>query len=282
MKTSLKNALATFLLLAAALLIAGPVTAQAKASNIQLDVNRTYKQYDFTGDKKPDKLRVSTNSQDSDSYGNCKVYLNGKKMFSIKGRRYYEFRINRLELKNNKTYLAIIPVTDNADIPGAAIYQFKSGKFNKVVNLDAMSQIGYHNSAKVIKVSGNKITVEHCVMSYALGAITFNLDYQYKNGKLVQTTTKPKLTDFYLKYIKKPYWTAAHSMKVLKNPDGKRITTLKKGQKVKIDKIYLNAKHTKIYLHVKIKGGKSGWVKGWTKGSSSPSDVMFKEVVYAG
>lgn len=281
MKTTLKNALATFVLLAATLLIAAPVTAQAKASNIQLDVNRTYKQYDFTGDKKPDKLKVSA-SKESYSYRNYNVYLNGKKALSINGGFYLQFRINRLELKNKKTYLAIIPVTDNADIPGAAIYQYQNGKFNRIVNLNDMSKIGYHNSAEIVKASGNKITVKYSVMSYALGLISFNLDYQYKNGKLVQATTKPKLTDFYLKYIKKPYWTAAHSMKVLKNPDGTRITTLKKGQKVKIDKIYLNAKHTKIYLHVKIKGGKSGWVKGWTEGSSSPSDVMFKEVVYAG
>ncbi len=38
-------------------------------------------------------------------------------------------------------------------------------------------------------------------------------------------------------------------------------------------------KHNQIYLHVKIKGGKSGWVKGLTK---YPSKTLFKEVMYAG
>lgn len=178
--------------------------------------------------------------------------------------------------------MSIIPVTDNADTPGAAIYQYKGGRFKKAVDLDAMQKISTHNSAKIMKVTGNKITVEHSVMSYALGLISFRLDYQYQNQKLVQTTDKPKLTDSHLKALKKSYWTAGHSMHILKSPSGKRIATLKKGQKAKVNRIYLNPKHTKIYLNVKIKGGKSGWVKGWTSSSPQSSKGMFEEAQYSG
>ena len=282
MKTFVKKGMAAIVLLAAAVIITAPASVQAKASNIQLNVNQTYKQYDFTGDQKPDKLRVSAGSSDSYSYGNYQVHLNGKKVLSIKGHRYYSFKINRLELKNKNIYLSIIPVTDNADTPGAAIYQYKSGRFKKAVDLDAMQKISTHNSAKIMKVTGNKITVEHGVMSYALGLISFRLDYQYQNQKLVQTTDKPKLTDSHLKALKKSYWTAGHSMNVLKSPSGKRIATLKKGQKAKDNRIYLNPKHTKIYLNVKIKGGKSGWVKGWTSSSPQSSKGMFEEAQYSG
>ncbi len=283
MKTFLKNALAALVLLIAAMFLAAPVTAQAKASNIKLDVNRTYKQYDFTGDQKPDKFRFSTASYNAYAFKSYQVSLNGKKALPEINGNFYSFEIRRLELNNKKIYLAIIPVTDNGDILGAAIYQYNGGKFNRVVDLNDMFKIGYHNNAKILKVTGNKITVEHSVMSYALGLISFRLDYQYKNGKLVQATTKPKLTDFRLKYIKKAYWTANYAMTALKSPGGKRVATLKKGQKAKIDRIYLNAKHNKIYLHVKIKGGKSGWVKGWTEDSSrSSSTGMFAEVQYAG
>ena len=282
MKTLFKKGMAAIVLLTAALLAAAPSSVQAKAPSIQLNVNQTYKQYDFTGNKKPDKLRISTSSSDSSSYENCQVYLNEKKVLTIKGRRYYSFHINRLELKNKNIYLSIIPVTDNADTPGAAIYQYKGGRFKKAVDLDAMQKISTHNSAKIMKVTGNKITVEHSVMSYALGLISFRLDYQYQNQKLVQTTDKPKLTDSHLKALKKSYWTAGHSMNVLKSPSGKRIATLKKGQKAKVNRIYLNPKHTKIYLNVKIKGGKSGWVKGWTSSSPQSSKGMFEEAQYSG
>ena len=282
MKTLFKKGMAAIVLLTAALLAAAPSSVQAKAPSIQLNVNQTYKQYDFTGNKKPDKLRISTSSSDSSSYENCQVYLNEKKVLTIKGRRYYSFHINRLELKNKNIYLSIIPVTDNADTPGAAIYQYKGGRFKKAVDLDAMQKISTHNSAKIMKVTGNKITVEHSVMSYALGLISFRLDYQYQNQKLVQTTDKPKLTGSHLKALKKSYWTAGHSMHILKSPSGKRIATLKKGQKAKVNRIYLNPKHTKIYLNVKIKGGKSGWVKGWTSSSPQSSKGMFEEAQYSG
>ena len=282
MKTLFKKEMAAIVLLTAALLAAAPSSVQAKAPSIQLNVNQTYKQYDFTGNKKPDKLRISTSSSDSSSYENCQVYLNEKKVLTIKGRRYYSFHINRLQLKNKNIYLSIIPVTDNADTPGAAIYQYKGGRFKKAVDLDAMQKISTHNSAKIMKVTGNKITVEHSVMSYALGLISFRLDYQYQNQKLVQTTDKPKLTDSHLKALKKSYWTAGHSMHILKSPSGKRIATLKKGQKAKVNRIYLNPKHTKIYLNVKIKGGKSGWVKGWTSSSPQSSKGMFEEAQYSG
>ena len=233
MKTLFKKGMAAIVLLTAALLAAAPSSVQAKAPSIQLNVNQTYKQYDFTGNKKPDKLRISTSSSDSSSYENCQVYLNEKKVLTIKGRRYYSFHINRLELKNKNIYLSIIPVTDNADTPGAAIYQYKGGRFKKAVDLDAMQKISTHNSAKIMKVTGNKITVEHSVMSYALGLISFRLDYQYQNQKLVQTTDKPKLTDSHLKALKKSYWTAGHSMHILKSPSGKRIATLKKARRQK-------------------------------------------------
>ncbi len=284
MKTTLKNARTALLLLTAAVFLAAPVTAQAKASSVKLDVNRTYKQYDFTGDKKADRLKVSSDRFDEYAYRDYQIHLNGKKALSITtGRPVFDFKINRLQLNNKKIYLAIIPVSDNGDVPGAAIYQCKGTQLTKAADLNDMSEIGYHNSVRIIKAAGNKITVEHSVMSYALGSISFRLDYQYKNGKLVQATTKPKLTDFHLKHIKKAYWTSNYTLTALKSPGGKRVATLKKGQKAKIDRIYLNAKHNKIYLHVKIKGGKSGWVKGWTKDTSlSTSTGMFAEVQYAG
>ena len=73
MKTLFKKGMAAIVLLTAALLAAAPSSVQAKAPSIQLNVNQTYKQYDFTGNKKPDKLRISTSSSDSSSYENCQV-----------------------------------------------------------------------------------------------------------------------------------------------------------------------------------------------------------------
>lgn len=270
---------AAVFLLAVGFFIAAPATADAKAN---LQVNKTYTQYDVTGDKKADTLLVSA-PLDNYVYGRYEVFINGKKALSAKSNASdysYNIDIQRLKLKNGKVFLAIIPTIDNDDIPGAAIYWYKSGKLKKAIDLDSMSKIGYHNSVMDISVSGNQIGVTYREMSYALGGISFRLNYQYKNGKMVQKTTMPKLKETQLTYLKKSYWTASRTMNVLKSPGGKKTATLKPGQKAKIDKIYINAKHSKIYLHVKIKGGKSGWVKGLTKDPAEK--LLFKEVMYAG
>ncbi len=274
--------MAVLLVLTAALFIAVPVSAEAKAANNKLKVNQTYTKYDITGDKKADTLLISGNwDKEYEEFSSYEVYINGKNILK-KSNKYgpiYSLDIRRLELQNGKTFLSIVPGTYNDDVPGAAIYQYKDGKLKQVIDLDAMSKIGYHNSIGSIKVSGNKITVKYRVMSYSLGGISFSLDYQYKNGKMVQKTTNTKVSETIINYQKKTYWTANKTMKVLKSPGGKKTATLVKGKKVKIDRIYINTKHNQIYLHVKIKGGKSGWVKGLTK---YPSKTLFKEVMYAG
>lgn len=264
------------------LIFAVPATAEAKAANNKLKLNQTYTKYDITGDKKADTLLITGNwNEEFDAFSGYEVYVNGNNVLSKKSKYapIYSLDVRRLELSNGKVFLSIVPDSTNDDVPNAAVYQYKSGKMKKVIDMDSMSKIGYHNNVGNIKVSGNKIRVKYREMSYSLGGISFWLDYQYKNGKMVQATTQVKITDTLLKYQKKTYWTANRSMTVTKSPGGKKVTTLTKGKKVKIDKIYINTKHNKIYLHVKIKGGKSGWVKGLTK---YPSKTLFKEVMYAG
>lgn len=280
-----KWAAAAVFLLAAGLFIALPASADAKTSNKLLEVNKTYHQYDVTGDKKADTLLISSPwDEEYQMHHGCSVFINGKKVLSRGSSSSfyaYSIEVRRLQLDNGKVYLAIIPTVDNGDIPGAAIYQYKGGKLKKAIDLNSMSKIGYHNSVSKIVVSKNKIGVTYSEMSHSLGYISFRLDYQYKKGAMVQTTTKPKLLETGLKFQNKSYWTANRKMNVLKSPGGKKLTVLKPGRKVKIDRLYLNTKHNRIYLHVKIKGGKSGWIKGLTKYPGEDA-VLFKEVIYAG
>lgn len=270
---------AAVFLLAIGIFAAMPSPAEAKAANNTLEVNKTYTQYDVTGDKKADTLRVSAPWNESyKMYDRYEVFINGKKALSAKDKG-YSINIRRLKLNNGKIYLAIVAIVDNSDIPGAAIYQYKNGKLKKAIDLDAMDKIGYHNSVSNISASSNQIGVTYHEMSHSLGFISFRLNYQYKNGKMVQKTTKPKLLQ--TSQAKGAYWTANRSMSVLKAPGGKKLTTLKPGKKAAIDRIYINTKHNKIYLHVKIKGGKAGWVKGLTKYPAG-GNTLFKEVMYAG
>ena len=280
-KRKVLKKITVLLFMAAVLFIIFPFSAEAKVKINKLNINETYTQYDVTGDQKADTLLISGEwDEEYEEFTGYRVYVNGQNVLVNKYRPIYSYEIRRLELENGKMFLCIIPGSSNDDVPGAGIFQYKNGKLERVIDLDSMSKIGYHNSIAGIKVSGNKITVKYREMSYSLGGISFRLDYQYENGKMVQKTTKTKISDTSLKYQKKTYRTANRSMKVLKSPGGKQVTILKKGKKVKIDKIYINSKHNKIYLHIKIKGGKSGWVKGLTNYPNATP--LFKEVMYAG
>lgn len=272
------------MILVLAVMFAAPHPVEAKASVKRLKINKTYKSYDMTGDKKADTFKVSAPEDPrwSGCYFDYDVYINGEKALAQpKKNIIYDFDIYRLEMKNGNVFLGIVPTSDNGDVFGAAIYKYKKGKLEKVLDLYNMEKIGNHNNVSKISVSGNTITVKHVVMSCSLSGITFSLDYRYKGGKLVQKSNQAKLTETRLKYLKKSYWTAKRSMKLLNKVGGKKVATITKGKKVKIDKIYLNAKHTQIYLHVKVKNGKSGWVKGLTKFPSYNRE-LFEEVMYAG
>ncbi|HCT91254.1 MAG TPA: hypothetical protein DF613_07735 [Lachnospiraceae bacterium] len=275
----------TGMLLVLAVMFAVPCSVEAKASAKKLKVDKTYKNYDMTGDKKADTFRVSGDAVDHGTYKEYKgyeVYLNGEKVLSDTG-YILDITIYRLELKNGEVFAAIVPESNNGDVFGAAVYKYnnKEHKLKKLLDLYNMKKIGNHNNVSKISVSGNTIRVKHGVMSYSLASIGFSLDYQYKGGKLVQKSTQTKLTETTLKYQKKSYWTAKRSMTLLNKVGGKKIAAITKGKEIKIDKIYLNAKHTQIYLHVKVKGGRTGWVKGLTKYPGYNRE-LFEEVMYAG
>ena len=277
MKNIHKKLMLVSLVFMAAVFFMTPVSAEAKAGKQKLKINTTYTKYDFTGDKKEDKFLISA-KDNGWAITEYSVFINGKEVFS-KTSEYglgYDIDVYRLELKNGKVFVAIIPIIDNGDIPDAAIYMYKNEKLTEVAPLDKLYSMGNHVSVSKMSVSGNKVKVKYSVMSNSLGSISFTLDYKYKSGKLVRATTKSKLTSGL--NIKK--WTANKKIKVYKSPNSKKkVMTLKKGQKVKIDKIYVNKKYSVTYLHVKTSKGKSGWIKGL---KSYPKKTLFKEVVYAG
>ena len=79
MKTFITKITVTFFLLTAAFLLAPPATAQAQPSSVRLTVGRTYTQYDITGDKKPDRLRITAARSNPYRYNAYHIYINGKK-----------------------------------------------------------------------------------------------------------------------------------------------------------------------------------------------------------
>lgn len=247
----------------------------AKEEVQKLNMNETYTGYDFNGDKKADTFTVETYSDDY-WVSHYKVSINDKVVLS-KDQSCYQVDIYRLKLKNGQVFLALVPIGDNDDIVGSAIYKFKNNKLVKVAPLDKMyGKVGYHNAIRGMNINGNKVNINYGVMSYSLGSVNFDLQFKYKNGTLKRSTTKMKFKTF----PRRKKWKARREIKLYKAPASRKVTRyVRKNQKVTIDKIYVSKAYKAVYYHVKLSNGKSGWMKSSKSNMRNP---LFNNVMYAG
>ncbi|MEE0706914.1 MAG: hypothetical protein UCH28_11110 [Adlercreutzia sp.] len=280
MAASIKNRLAYFVtaalvvLLACGFLATQPTdayaTTAAKGAKVHtLKENVTYTQYDATGDRKADTVKVAT-SYDNYDFGNkITVYLNGKRAFS-KSTIFYYVEAQLIQLKNGKCFIYLFAPIDNGDAEVCALYQVKNGKLKRVINFNKGlgSKIGYHVGGQVKKVSGNSMTVSFTSMSYMTGFISANYTYKYKSGTLKKTSTTGKLS---VGFTPKSTYKTKKAITAYKNTKcTSKKFTIKKGAKVKFLKTYV--KGNTVRFQVKS-GGKTGWIKVATR---YDSPLMYK------
>lgn len=186
MKTSLKKMLVT--ILATALVMATPVGVMARGTSqpakVNLAVNRTYKQYDVTGDKKAD-IFYTRKSMTSNVNNHLKVYVNKKLALNCnirddQGGRYETV----LCTMNSGTFLSIRFESNMGDEQMMhKLYQYKNGKFMPVFNIQnkLISNISMSGTS-VKSVSGNKIVLRASAI-LANGPWRKNYTYTYSSGK---------------------------------------------------------------------------------------------------
>lgn len=268
MAASIKNRLAYFAaatlvtLLACGFLATQPTdayaTTAAKGAKVHtLKENATYTQYDATGDRKADTVKVSTSYQDGYIGNKITVYLNGKKAF-VKSTWFYSVKAQLIQLKNGKCFMYLYAPMDNGDAEVCALYQIKNGKLKRVINFNKGlgSKIGNHVGGEVKKVSGNSMTVSFTAMSYMASSISADYTYKYKSGTLKKTSSTGKLTVGFKgnnTYKTKKAITAYKNTKCTSKK-----FTIKKDAKVKFLKTYV--KGNTVRFQVKS-GGKTGWIK---------------------
>ncbi len=186
MKISLKKMLVT--ILATALVMATPVGVMARGTSqpakVNLAVNRTYKQYDVTGDKKAD-IFYTRKSMTSNVNNHLKVYVNKKLALNCnirddQGGRYETV----LCTMNSGTFLSIRFESNMGDEQMMhKLYQYKNGKFMPVFNIQnkLISNISMSGTS-VKSVSGNKIVLRASAI-LVNGPWRKNYTYTYSSGK---------------------------------------------------------------------------------------------------
>ena len=276
-------------LLALGILFLGVTGSQAEAAQTSgtknLKLNRTYKNYDVTGDGISDQLLITNDSQDEDHYEGMNIFINDKKVYS-KDLYYYHANLKLCTLENGQVYLFINPIMENDDsiVNGLFQYQESSGKLKRVVNLNKYYTYSYHCWTDKIKVSGNCILAKNSLMSYTVAGMDLSyITYTYQEGSLVMKdqTVKAKVWNSILdletytidedaglitKRVLTTYKKAGGKKKSVKIP---------KGATVHVDRWYESGK--KAYIRIKY-GNKKGWIKMVKSEEKSP----FTNASYAG
>lgn len=242
--------------------------ASGGAKAYKLQPYTTYTKFDITGDKVPDKIEVGPWQEWDDWYEEfnelgVEITVNDQVVYkkSAISTNPFDWDIRLITLKNKKTFLHI--ATHGLDGYAAdvnTVLAWKSGKLKSVLNVNSICSgkylYGSYPSARLTKVSGNTITFDCGLKVMMTGYTTFNASYKYKAGKLVRTSSyvKPRIGGKYGKSR-----TALKNLSAYKNASCKsKKFIIKKGQKVKLLKMYV--KGSKMALQVKV-GKKTGWVK---------------------
>lgn len=246
-----------------------------------LKENQTYTEYDITGDGQPDRIMIeSYYNYDGQS---SRFYVNINDTYWTFNTFHYGIITRLVKLANGTPYLYLCAWADNADAEVCGLYQNKGNRLQRVVdcNKGFGTKIGYHPGGDIAKVSGNSITFTFRQMSYYAGQISADFTYKYKNGSLRKTSNTGKL-EVGRKKAKNTY-KALKTIKVYKNTKCKSVKfTVKKGQKVKFLKAYVKGNTVRFQVRA---GGKTGWAKVPTSGSSSlmyEGNPPFKGVFLAG
>lgn len=246
------------------------ITVKNKPSSymVNLEFNKTYKNYDITGDKKSDAIKIKPQKYSGDRYkygDKIFVYINGKRLIlSMKYGECFRMKIKLVKL-NNKVFLFVNGYAENDWDAWQILYEYKKGKLVKAYDFKRINaKYGYHPEATITKVTNNKIYVRHFLVSNSLGCLEFNNVYQYKNGKISRTSNISNVSWSGVNqksYKKVKYGYMKKTKTIYTSPtSNKKKGTIKKGTKVKPIKVYMTDK--KMYILLKTKSGKTGWVKG--------------------
>lgn len=236
-----------------------PVSANAANPKlVHFKSGTTYTKYDVTGNGTKDKFKYTMN-RDS---GNTSLYLNGTKrntIFTARGGG-----IDLISFDSKNVFLAV----ESVPYGGICldIYKYSNKKFSKVYSDSKFyNNCEYLNPNRisVSKVSGKTLYVNYeQSRDYNLNRIptfkkttkTFSWDVQYtvKSGKIVLASRTATVKGT-------PTFTAGTTFKTATSAPTSKYNsfTVKKGDKVKLTKIYFPS-NGKAWYKVK-KGSKEGW-----------------------
>nr|WP_288899212.1 hypothetical protein [uncultured Blautia sp.] len=244
---------------------AKPVKA---AQMVRLSLNKTYTSYDVTGDRKRDRIRIAADK----SYGyftRIRVIINGKTLLT---KQNFDMRPNSVrtricKLDNGKTFLFLEALGDSVCEQTAALYQYNRGRLQTMINFRSLlsSTYFYKTYFDVKRVSGNTITFLAGGLAYNTGAIDWDMNYTYVNGKFSRSSTGRMATEnIRWAQTKTNNYTVARRFQTYKTAGStQKAFAPRIGERVKLTHVCVRNKVP--YFRVVDSRGQIGWMKGASK-----------------
>jgi len=247
--------------------------------------DKTVKNLDVTGDGWADTIKVvgTRTSRTSGYLKKLVVKVNGKTAFSYKNssKKMNRAVVSVITLKNKQPFLWV-DVLDGKGNAIQGLYQYKSGKFKKVIsNKDVAKTKTSNQMIYSISPSGNTVNVRFNLTTTVTGNTKLKYAYSWKGGTLKRTSDATSKVSYVTKengsYTNNKL-TAAGTFKVYKNTSLDTVKyTVKENKKVQILSVLLSG--NKLLYKVKY-NGKTGWIScpNIKRDSSKSPYTLFREV----
>lgn len=166
---------------------------KAKSKIYDLETDITYNDFNVTGDRQKDKIKIRTDKDSSGYISKLSVIINGKKIFSkrygdssVQELRQYP-QVKLIELKKGKKLLYIHMSTYNGYYSGGWIYKIRPKLLRcllktKTIVRDYNKKYpkAWRTGERIKRVKGNRITFS--VSSYTTKEKKYT--FKYRNGRL--------------------------------------------------------------------------------------------------
>lgn len=263
------------------LLTSKAVKASASGVSGWLKAGTAYKLYDLDGGGKKDTIKIKT-SISSDGYAKANLYINGKKVYTVKKIIPYSnysdcARIRIITLKNETNYIYFS--VDNDSVSRDFLLQYKNKKISEISDFSSIMN-KYSNTSYLswypntpITVSGNVVYFNVSSMNWTVGNATFQLKYKYSNGTLKRVSSYGKISGGNASFV------AAQGFSTYSSIGSNSIAfTVRTNETVTIQSFRI--KSGKLWLCVRNSSGKTGWIKSLTKQGAGKS-LLFSNAWYA-
>ncbi|BBF42582.1 hypothetical protein lbkm_1266 [Lachnospiraceae bacterium KM106-2] len=196
--------------------------------------------------------------------GTVTLYINGKKMYSYTGKYCWLGRVFCADFNKKDRYkeIGIEMYTDSDCLENMKLLHYQNKKLKTVASVKA----GTHGFAGRMTVADNQkgdgivlIQADTPFFQNSLGCYFIDMKYQIKSGTLVKVKQNTYPASNVWKSSK---YTLTKKITFKKTRTGKvKAFTLKKGTKVYLNRVFCKKDGDTMYIQVKTKAGKYGWMK---------------------